>query len=145
MKALEKLSHDYSHVLLKHGGLLAVLSYLDFFPTGVQRVAVVTAANICRGISISDSDAALAAVPMLTGLLQYSVGSQPFPPPDETLNPYLWRDPFLGHLSPPTVSMEGSIPWALVTPHCISISPTNGLLLQPIILACCLSGLQGRR
>ena len=74
-QALEKLSHDYSHVLLQHGGLLAVLSYLDFFPTGVQRVAVVTAANICRGLSMSDSDAALAAVPMLTGLLQYSVGA----------------------------------------------------------------------
>lgn len=25
---------------------MAVLSYLDFFPTGVQRVAVATAANV---------------------------------------------------------------------------------------------------
>ena len=73
MQALEKLSHDYSHVLLQHGGLLAVLSYLDFFPTGVQRVAVTTAANICRGISVDNSDAALSAVPLLTNLLQYSV------------------------------------------------------------------------
>ena len=51
-----------------------MLSYLDFFPSSVQRVAVLTAANICRRISVRDSDAALAAVPMLTGLLQYSVG-----------------------------------------------------------------------
>ena len=71
LQALEKISHDYPHVLLQHGGLLAVLSYLDFFPTSVQRVAAKTAANICRGISTSHSEAVFAAVPILTSLLQY--------------------------------------------------------------------------
>ncbi|GAX77476.1 hypothetical protein CEUSTIGMA_g4920.t1 [Chlamydomonas eustigma] len=72
LQALQKLSVDFSYVLLQHGGLLAVLSYLDFFPTGVQRVAVITAANICKGITLENAEAAQAAVPMLTALLQYS-------------------------------------------------------------------------
>ena len=51
-----------------------VLSYLDFFPTGVQRTAVATAANICRGLSASEhGDAVATAAPILIGLLQYQV------------------------------------------------------------------------
>lgn len=49
-----------------------MLSYLDFFPTGVQRVAVMTAANMCRGLALDNAEAAKSAVPILTGLLQYS-------------------------------------------------------------------------
>ncbi len=64
---------EHSHSLLREGGLLAVLSYLDFFSTSVQRVALVTAANMCRGITAENADAAQAAVPLLTNLLQYSV------------------------------------------------------------------------
>lgn len=71
LQALEKLSHDHSHALLQSGGLLAVLSYLDFFPTGVQRVAVATAANMCRGLSPENAESVKDAVPILTGLLQY--------------------------------------------------------------------------
>lgn len=60
---------------------LQVLSYLDFFPTGVQRTATATAANICRSLtqmpSAASSSTAQAAVkeaiPILTGLLHYSV------------------------------------------------------------------------
>lgn len=51
-----------------------VLSYLDFFPTGVQRVATATAANMCRALTPDNAGAVQEAVPMLTGLLQYSVG-----------------------------------------------------------------------
>lgn len=72
MSALEKLSVEHGGVreaqwgegrgrrrtttlrrlqaVLKGGGLGAVLSYLDFFPTHVQRLAVQTAANICRNV-----------------------------------------------------------------------------------------------
>uniref|UniRef100_A0A7S3VMY1 HECT-type E3 ubiquitin transferase n=1 Tax=Dunaliella tertiolecta TaxID=3047 RepID=A0A7S3VMY1_DUNTE len=71
LQALEKLSHDHSHALLQNGGLLAVLSYLDFFPTGVQRVAVTTAANMCRGLTPDSLDMVQEAVPLLTNLLQY--------------------------------------------------------------------------
>ncbi|KXZ47851.1 hypothetical protein GPECTOR_32g463 [Gonium pectorale] len=80
LQALEKLSHDHSPSLLQNGGLLAVLSYLDFFPTGVQRTATATAANICRSLMASPSTAASStaqsaikeAIPILTGLLHYS-------------------------------------------------------------------------
>src|SRR5690349_19876144 len=49
LQALEKLSHEHPQALLQNGGLMAVLSYLDFFPTGVQRTAVATAATMCTG------------------------------------------------------------------------------------------------
>ncbi|PSC70280.1 E3 ubiquitin-ligase UPL3-like isoform A [Micractinium conductrix] len=74
LQALEKLSHDHPGSLLRNGALVAVLSYVDFFQTGVQRVAVATAANMCRGLSAGDgthADAATAAAPILIGLLQY--------------------------------------------------------------------------
>ncbi|KAG2490174.1 hypothetical protein HYH03_011304 [Edaphochlamys debaryana] len=80
LQALEKLSHDHSPSLLQNGGLMAVLSYLDFFPTGVQRTATATAANICRSLTASPGAASSSvaqaavkeAIPMLTGLLHYS-------------------------------------------------------------------------
>ncbi len=52
---------------------LQVLSYLDFFQTGVQRVAVATAAHMCRGLSSDSTDAVTTAIPILNQLLQYSV------------------------------------------------------------------------
>ncbi len=58
--------------MLKGGGLGAVLSYLDFFPTHVQRLAVQTAANICRQVPNDCFSMALDAVPQLTNLLNYS-------------------------------------------------------------------------
>jgi E3 ubiquitin-protein ligase TRIP12 len=74
LQALEKLSHDHPSYLLRSGALVAVLSFIDFFATGVQRVAVATAANICRGLSSSPQehvDAVSTAAPILIGLLQY--------------------------------------------------------------------------
>jgi len=50
-----------------------VLSFLDFFQTSVQRTAVATAANMCRGLSSENVEAVAAAVPILTNLLQYEV------------------------------------------------------------------------
>lgn len=72
LQALEKLSHDHPGPLLRAGALVAVLSYIDFFQTGVQRVAAATAANICRGITIEHVDAAITAAPILITLLRYS-------------------------------------------------------------------------
>jgi E3 ubiquitin-protein ligase TRIP12 len=73
-QALEKLSHDHPGSLLRNGALVATLSYVDFFQTGVQRVAVATAANMCRGLTPEHAEAANAAAPILIGLLQYQVG-----------------------------------------------------------------------
>jgi E3 ubiquitin-protein ligase TRIP12 len=50
---------------------MAVLSYLDFFATGVQRVAVSTAANMCRSLPPDAAPLALDCVPNLVNLLQY--------------------------------------------------------------------------
>lgn len=36
LQALEKISFEHPTAVLRAGGLLAVLSYLDFFSTGVQ-------------------------------------------------------------------------------------------------------------
>jgi E3 ubiquitin-protein ligase TRIP12 len=72
LQALEKLSHEHPGSLLRAGALVAVLSYVDFFQTGVQRVAVATAANICRGLSTEFVDAVSTAAPILIGLLSYS-------------------------------------------------------------------------
>lgn len=71
LQALEKISHEHPTACLRAGALLAVLSYLDFFSTGVQRVAVSTAANICRQLPSDASDFVVEAVPILTNLLQY--------------------------------------------------------------------------
>lgn len=72
LQALEKLSHEHAAQLLRAGALVAVLSYVDFFQTGVQRVAVATAANICRGLTLQHVDAVTTAAPILIGLLRYS-------------------------------------------------------------------------
>lgn len=72
LQALEKLSHDHAGSLLRNGALVAVLSYVDFFQTGVQRVAVATAANICRGLTTEYVDAVSTAAPILINLLRYS-------------------------------------------------------------------------
>eukprot|EP00897_Mesotaenium_endlicherianum_P009531 jgi/Mesen1/8606/ME000050S08019 len=71
LQALEKISHEHPGPCLRAGGLMAVLSYLDFFSTGVQRVALSTAANICRQLSPDSTDMVMEAVPNLTNLLQY--------------------------------------------------------------------------
>ena len=77
LSALEKLSGEYAGALLRAGALVAVLSYVDFFPTGVQRVAVATAANVASALRgeppAQHADAVAAAVPVLVGLLEYEV------------------------------------------------------------------------
>ncbi|CAM6105259.1 unnamed protein product [Calypogeia fissa] len=71
LQALEKISHEHPTACLRAGALIAVLFHLDFFSTGVQRVAVSTAANICRQLPSDAADFVMEAVPLLTNLLQY--------------------------------------------------------------------------
>jgi E3 ubiquitin-protein ligase TRIP12 len=71
LQALEKLSQEHPVACLRPGGLMAVLSYLDFFATGVQRVAVTTAANMCRQLPPDVADMVVDCVPILTNLLTY--------------------------------------------------------------------------
>ena len=71
LTTLEKLSHDHPGPILRAGGLVAVLSFLDFFATGVQRSAVTTAANVCRGVPQDCFHFTVDAIPILTNLLRY--------------------------------------------------------------------------
>ncbi|KAK4377364.1 hypothetical protein RND71_003660 [Anisodus tanguticus] len=71
LQALKKISQEDPTACLRAGALMAVLSYLDFFSTGVQRVALATAANMCKKLSSDAADFVMEAVPLLTNLLQY--------------------------------------------------------------------------
>ncbi|KAL6784704.1 hypothetical protein ACKKBF_B02870 [Auxenochlorella protothecoides x Auxenochlorella symbiontica] len=70
LQALQKLAGEHPGALLRAGALAAVLAYLDFFPLSVQRVAVDTAAALCRALGADALEAAAAALPSLLGLLQ---------------------------------------------------------------------------
>ncbi|PKA56014.1 E3 ubiquitin-protein ligase UPL3 [Apostasia shenzhenica] len=71
LQALKKISQEHPTACLRAGALMAVLSYLDFFSTGVQRVALSTAANMCKKLPSDAGDFVMEAVPLLTNLLQY--------------------------------------------------------------------------
>ncbi|CAA0807744.1 E3 ubiquitin-protein ligase UPL3 [Striga hermonthica] len=71
LQALKRISEEQPETCLRAGALVGVLSYLDFFPTGIQRVALSTAANICDGLPSDAADFVMEAVPTLTNLLQY--------------------------------------------------------------------------
>ncbi|XP_078166740.1 HECT ubiquitin protein ligase family protein KAK [Carex rostrata] len=71
LQALKKISQEHPTACLRAGALMAVLSYLDFFSTGVQRVALSTAANMCRKLPSDAADFVMEAVPLLTNLLNY--------------------------------------------------------------------------
>ncbi|PPR97545.1 hypothetical protein GOBAR_AA23115 [Gossypium barbadense] len=69
--ALKMISQEHPTPCLRAGALMAVLLYLDFFATGVQRVALSTAANMCRNLPSDAADYVMDAIPPLTNLLQY--------------------------------------------------------------------------
>ncbi|KAG9442713.1 hypothetical protein H6P81_018567 [Aristolochia fimbriata] len=71
LQALKKISQEHPTACLRAGALMAVLSYLDFFSTGVQRVALSTAANMCKKLPSDAADFVMEAVPLLTNLLRY--------------------------------------------------------------------------
>ncbi|KAI0563731.1 Armadillo-like helical domain containing protein [Gracilaria domingensis] len=48
LSALHKLSVDYPQQNVSANGFEAVLSFIDFFSIGVQRMAAATACNLCR-------------------------------------------------------------------------------------------------
>ncbi|PRP89484.1 ubiquitin-protein ligase domain-containing protein [Planoprotostelium fungivorum] len=50
IQCLEKISIEYPTAVLQSGGLMAVLSYIDFFAINTQRICVSIAANLCRQV-----------------------------------------------------------------------------------------------
>jgi hypothetical protein len=69
VQAISKLSLEHSVPLLKAGALSAVLTFLDFFPMGVQRTAVLTASNMCRNVPASCIESVSCMYGTLTSLL----------------------------------------------------------------------------
>ncbi|KAF9584211.1 Ubiquitin fusion degradation protein 4, partial [Lunasporangiospora selenospora] len=71
LTTLEKISSEYPHAVVREGGLSAVLMFLDFFSTNVQRTAVKTAANCCRGMHQDSISMVKDVLPNLENIIQY--------------------------------------------------------------------------
>lgn len=71
LQALEKISRDQPHPCLQSGAIMAVLGYIDFFATTVQRTALSVVVNICKKLPSENHSLFMEAVPKLCDLLQY--------------------------------------------------------------------------
>ncbi|KAM7255077.1 hypothetical protein ACFE04_020318 [Oxalis oulophora] len=71
LQAFEKISKDQPLPCLQAGAIMAVLSYIDFFSTSIQRVALSTVVNICKKLPSEGQSPFMDAVPTLCNLLQY--------------------------------------------------------------------------
>ncbi|CAN1274896.1 E3 ubiquitin-protein ligase UPL4 [Linum perenne] len=71
LQALEKISRDQPLPCLQAGAVMAVLTFLDFFSTSVQRVALSTVVNICKKLPTEFPAPLMEAVPILCNILQY--------------------------------------------------------------------------
>lgn len=67
--ALRKLSVDYPQQIVSANGFQAVLSFIDFFSIGVQRVAAQTACNLCRLPRPDTMDMVSGVLPIMMRLL----------------------------------------------------------------------------
>ncbi|KAA8516515.1 hypothetical protein F0562_016979 [Nyssa sinensis] len=74
LQALEKISREQPLACLQSGTIMAVLNYIDFFSTSVQRVALSTVVNICKKLPSECPSPFMEAVPILCSLLQYEDG-----------------------------------------------------------------------
>ncbi|KAL4560548.1 hypothetical protein LXL04_032701 [Taraxacum kok-saghyz] len=71
LQALEKISREQPLACLQSGAIMAVLQFIDFFSTSLQRVALSTVVNICVKLPPEGSSPFMEAVPVLCRLLQY--------------------------------------------------------------------------
>ncbi|XP_019427999.1 PREDICTED: E3 ubiquitin-protein ligase UPL4 [Lupinus angustifolius] len=71
LQALEKISREQPLPCLQAGAIMAVLTYIDFFSTSIQRVALSTVVNICKKLPSESPSHFMEAVPILCNLLQY--------------------------------------------------------------------------
>ncbi|KNF05214.1 hypothetical protein PSTG_01838 [Puccinia striiformis f. sp. tritici PST-78] len=72
LSTLEKISEELPSSIVREGGLTALLQYLDFFSTNVQRTAVTAAANCCSSISSESFEMVRDVFPILRNILSYS-------------------------------------------------------------------------
>jgi len=71
LHALEKLSQEHTHILIKEGALAAMLSFIDFFGISIQRKVVHTAANLCKRVPKACFPMVADTIPTLTNFLTY--------------------------------------------------------------------------
>ncbi|XP_027363049.1 E3 ubiquitin-protein ligase UPL4 [Abrus precatorius] len=71
LQALEKISREQPLACLQAGAIMAVLNFIDFFSTSIQRVALSTVVNICKKLPSESPSPFMEAVPILCNLLQY--------------------------------------------------------------------------
>ncbi|XP_075510126.1 E3 ubiquitin-protein ligase UPL4 isoform X1 [Primulina tabacum] len=71
LQALKKISREQPLACLQSGAIMAVLSYIDFFSTSVQRIALSTVVNICKKQYPESPSLFMEAFPILCNLLQY--------------------------------------------------------------------------
>jgi len=69
LSTLEKISIEYPSTIVREGGLTACLSYLEFFATSTQRVAVTTAANCCQNLDQESFPVVRDVMPILLNVL----------------------------------------------------------------------------
>lgn len=69
LSTLSKISIDFPGSIVREGGLTACLQFLDFFATGTQRTAVITAANCCRNIPHDSFPVIRDVMPILQNVL----------------------------------------------------------------------------
>ncbi|KAI3512096.1 hypothetical protein L1887_19286 [Cichorium endivia] len=71
LQALEKISREQPLACLQSGAIMAVLTFIDFFSTSLQRVALSSVVNICQKLPSEGFSPFMDAVPVLCKLLQY--------------------------------------------------------------------------
>ncbi|KDQ11912.1 hypothetical protein BOTBODRAFT_113824 [Botryobasidium botryosum FD-172 SS1] len=72
LSTLEKISEEYPSAVVREGGLSALLNYLDFFSTSIQRTALQAAANCCRNVSPDSFTMIRDVFPIIRNVLGYS-------------------------------------------------------------------------
>ncbi|KAK3138543.1 hypothetical protein QOZ80_5AG0370300 [Eleusine coracana subsp. coracana] len=70
LQAFEKISLRQPTQCLQAGMITAVLAYIDFFSSSIQRIAVSAVANACKKVPADCSQVVMDSVPMLCNLLQ---------------------------------------------------------------------------
>lgn len=71
---LQKMSRERAPSLLKAGGLAALLTFLDFFPSSMQRTCLQTAANLVVRVPPDCTEIMLDAIPLVLAKLATKQG-----------------------------------------------------------------------
>lgn len=70
-QTLDKLAEETPNAIVREGGLSALLTYLDFFSTHVQRTALSAAAKCCHNLTVDAFNAVRDVMPILRNVLSY--------------------------------------------------------------------------